>query len=116
MHRVLDIHGVIKNKSEIDENFGAINGTLLPSMDKDGQFFGVMTDISGHGTASAGTIVSKGLQEYDIYNDTKKYHIKGVAPDAKIIPVKALWFGDILYGWLWSAGFNNDDTEWKFIW
>ena len=54
--------------------------------------------------ASAGTIISKGLQEYDIYNDTKKYHIKGIAPDAKIIPVKALWFGDILY-----AGFGLQD-------
>jgi subtilisin family serine protease len=112
--QVLDIHGVIKNKSKIDENFGAVNGTLLPPLDKKGQFFGVMTDIQGHGTASAGTIVSKGLQEYDIYNDTKKYHIKGVAPDAKIIPVKALWFGDILYAWLWSAGFDNDDIEWSF--
>ena len=93
--RVLDIYGVIKNESKIDKNFGAVNGTLLPPLNEKGEFFGVMTDIQGHGTASAGTIVSKGLQEYDIYNDTKKYHIKGIAPDAKIIPVKALWFGDI---------------------
>ena len=73
-----------------------------------------MTDVSGHGTSSAGTIVSKGQQEYDIYNNTKKFNIRGIAPDAKIIPVKALWFGDILYGWLWSAGFDNDDVEWTF--
>ena len=112
--QVLDIYGVIKNESKIDKNFGAVNGTLLPPMNEKGEFFGVMTDIQGHGTASAGTIVSKGLQEYDIYNDTKKYHIKGIAPDAKIIPVKALWFGDILYAWLWSAGFDNDDIEWNF--
>ena len=112
--RVLDIYGVIKNESNIDKKFGAVNGTLLPPLDKKGEFFGVMTDVQGHGTASAGTIVSKGLQEYDIYNDTKKYNIKGIAPDAKIIPVKALWFGDILYAWLWSAGFDNDDVEWNF--
>jgi subtilisin family serine protease len=112
--RVLDIYGVIKNESKIDKNLGAVNGTLLPPLNEKGEFFGVMTDILGHGTASAGTIVSKGLQVYDIYNDTKKYHIKGIAPDAKIIPVKALWFGDILYAWLWSAGFDNDDTEWDF--
>ncbi|MBC8251441.1 MAG: S8 family serine peptidase [Candidatus Nitrosopelagicus sp.] len=112
--RVLDVYGVIENESDIDENFGAINGTLLPPIDQKGRFFGVMTDVQGHGTASAGTIVSKGLQEYDIYNDTKKYTIKGIAPDAKIIPVKALWFGDILYGWLWSAGFDNNDTQWNF--
>ncbi len=109
--QVLDIYGVIENESEIDDSFGAINGTLLPPIDRDGQFFGVMTDVSGHGTGSAGIIVSKGQQEYDIYNNTKKFNIRGIAPDAKIIPVKALWFGDILYGWLWAAGFNNDDVE-----
>ena len=95
--QILDIYGVIENKSEIDETFGAINGTLLPPINRNGEFFGVMTDISGHGTGSAGTIISKGITEYDIYNDTKKFNIRGVAPDAKIIPVKALWFGDILY-------------------
>ena len=112
--QILDIYGVIKNESNINKNFGAVNGTLLSPLDQNGEFFGVMTDVLGHGTASAGTIVSKGLQEYDIYNDTKKYHIKGIAPDAKIIPVKALWFGDILYAWLWSAGFDNEDIEWNF--
>ena len=112
--QVLDIYGVINEKSEIDQNFGALNGTLLPPMDKHGEFFGVMTDPQGHGTASAATIISKGINDYDIYNDTKKYNIRGIAPDAKIIPVKALWFGDILYAWLWSAGFDNEDVEWKF--
>ncbi|MDC0211101.1 S8 family serine peptidase [Candidatus Nitrosopelagicus sp.] len=112
--QILDIYGVIENKSEIDETFGAINGTLLPPINRNGEFFGVMTDVSGHGTGSAGTIISKGIIEYDIYNDTKKFNIRGVAPDAKIIPVKALWFGDILYAWLWSAGFDNHDIEWTF--
>ncbi|MDC0064236.1 S8 family serine peptidase [Candidatus Nitrosopelagicus sp.] len=112
--QVLDIYGVIENKSNIDETFGAINGTLLPPINRNGEFFGVMTDVSGHGTGSAGTIISKGVTEYDIYNDTKKFNIRGIAPDAKIIPVKALWFGDILYAWLWSAGFDNHDVEWKF--
>ena len=112
--QVLDIYGVINDKSEIDDNFGALNGTLLPSMDKKGEFFGVMTDPQGHGTSSAATIISKGIKEYDIYNDTKKSNILGIAPNAKIIPVKALWFGDILYAWLWSAGFDNESIEWKF--
>ncbi len=112
--RILDIYGVIENESNIDETYGAINGTLLPPINRNGEFFGVMTDPQGHGTASAGTIISKGLQEYDIYNNTKKFSIKGIAPNAEIIPVKALWFGDILYAWLWSAGFDNEDIEWKF--
>ena len=112
--QVLDIYGVVNNEAEIDDNIGAVNGTLLPPMDKKGEFFGVMTDPFGHGTSSSATIISKGSYEYDIYNDTNKFTIKGVAPDSKILPVKALWFGDIVYGWLWTAGFDNDDVKWKF--
>ena len=112
--QILDVYGIIENESTIDETFGAINGTLLPPINRNGEFFGVMTDVQGHGTASAATIISKGIQKYDLYNDTQKFTIRGIAPDAKIIPVKALWFGDILYAWLWSAGFDNDDIEWKF--
>jgi len=113
--RVLDVYGVIGNNStEIDDALNAINGTLLPPLDPDGEFFGVMTDFMGHGTSSAASITSRGHETYDIYNDTKKYSITGVAPDAKILPVKALWFGDTVYAWLWSAGFENENTDWKF--
>ena len=113
--QVLDVYGVIRNNStEIDDSLKAINGTLLPALDKDGEFFGIMTDFMGHGTSSAASITSRGQETYDIYNNTKQYSITGVAPDAKIVPVKALWFGDTVYGWLWSAGFENKDHNWKF--
>ncbi|MFQ5497852.1 MAG: S8 family serine peptidase [Nitrosopumilus sp.] len=113
--QVLDVYGVIrKNFTNIDDSLNAINGTLLPSLDPKGEFFGMMTDFMGHGTSSAASIASRGQESYDIYNDTKKYSILGVAPDAKIVPVKALWFGDTVYGWLWSAGFENKDNTWKF--
>jgi len=114
--RVLDVHGVIQNKTiNVDDTLNAINGTLLPALDPKGNFFGVMTDFLGHGTSSTASIISKGLQEYDIYNDTKKFVIKGVAPGAKIVPIKALWFGDTIYAWLWAAGFENEENDWKFI-
>ncbi len=125
--RVVDVYGAIQNKTaKIDDQLSAVNGTLLEPIDPDGEYFGVMTDFVGHGTSSAASIVSKGVQKYHIYNDSRTYTITGVAPDAKIIPVKGLWFGDILYGWLWAAGFdinnNNDEdddndntgTSWKF--
>ena len=112
---VLDVYGVIKNNStKIDDSLNAINGTLLPPIDPDGNFFGVMTDFMGHGTSSAASIVSQGHETYNIYNNTKKYSIIGVAPDAKILPVKALWFGDTVYGWLWLSGFTNNDNNWQF--
>ena len=96
--QVLDVYGVIKNNSTIiHDSLNAINGTLLPPLDSDGNFFGVMTDFMGHGTSSAASITSRGQESYDIYNNTKKYSIIGVAPDAKILPVKALWLGDTVY-------------------
>ena len=113
--QVLDVYGVIRNNfTDTDDTINAINGTLLPAFDSDGEFFGLMTDFMGHGTSSAASIVSRGQETYDIYNNSKRYTITGVAPDAKIVPVKALWLGDTVYGWLWSAGFENKDHTWKF--
>ncbi|MBA4719124.1 MAG: S8 family serine peptidase [Nitrosopumilus sp.] len=113
--RVLDVYGVMQDKTaDIDDTIKAINGTLLPTLDPDGEFFGLMTDFVGHGTSSAASITSRGHEVYDIYNSTEKFTITGVAPGAKIIPVKALWFGDTVYGWLWSAGFDNTKHDWKF--
>ncbi|HSA98570.1 MAG TPA: S8 family serine peptidase, partial [Candidatus Nitrosotenuis sp.] len=113
--QVVDVYGVIsREKSSIDKVIKATNGTLLPALDPNGNFFGVMNDFVGHGTSSAASIASKGAQQYDIYNNTKKYTLPGVAPGAKIIPVKALWFGDAAYGWLWAAGFDNKNSTWQF--
>ncbi len=114
--RVLDVFAVMNNTltSHQNEALGAVNGTLLPGLDPDGRFFGVMSDYEGHGTASSATIVSAGKMAYDIYNDTGSYVIGGVAPDARILPIKALWLGDALYGWLWAAGFDNEGSAWSY--
>ena len=113
--QVLDVYGVIQNKTaKIDDTLQAINGTLLPPIDPNGNFFGLMTDFMGHGTSSAASIVSRGHESYDIYNNTQRFSITGVAPDAKIVPVKALWFGDTVYGWLWAAGFDSVENNWEF--
>ena len=113
--QVLDVYGVMQNKTAyIDDTLKAVSGTLLPALDPDGKFFGLMTDFIGHGTSTTASITSRGIETYDIYNNTKRFSITGVAPDAKIIPVKALWFGDTVYGWLWAAGFDNIEYEWKF--
>ena len=112
--RVVDIYGIISDKPEIDDKLGAVNGTLLPAMDKNGNYFGIMNDFYGHGTATSATIASKGKMEYDIYNDTKKSTILGIAPDVSILPVKSLWFGDVFYGWMWAAGFENEENKWVY--
>ena len=116
--RIVDIYNVTKkNKTTIiQDTLKPTNGTLLPALDPNGEFFGVMTDFLGHGTASAASITSRGVTEYNIYNDTKRFTITGVAPGAKIIPVKSLWFGDSLYAWLWTAGFDKPDPlgDWEY--
>ncbi len=113
--RVLDIYDVMDmNATDIDDYLGAVNGTLLPALDPDGMFFGVMTDLAGHGTRSAAVVASSGEMTYDIYNDTGKHSLPGVAPEARILPVKVLWFGDVVYGWLWSAGFEENDGTWRY--
>ncbi|MFB5612847.1 MAG: S8 family serine peptidase, partial [Nitrosarchaeum sp.] len=113
--QVLDVYGVMQNKTaDIDKTLNAINGTLLPAFDPKGKFFGVMTDFVGHGTSSTSSITSKGTQTYDIYNNTKQFTIKGIAPDSKIVPVKALWAGDTVYAWLWLSGFDSKNHDWKF--
>jgi hypothetical protein len=112
--RVLDVYGVIAKPSLLDKNLGVINGTLLPPLDPHGNFFGVMYDFGGHGTGTAGSIVSAGKENYDVYGTSIKYHIRGVAPGAKIVPIKALWLGDAIYGWLWAAGFDQEKNQWKY--
>ena len=112
--RVVDIYGIISDEAEIDDSLGVIDGTLLPAMNKNGNYFGVMNDFLGHGTATSATIASKGKVEYDIYNNTKKSTILGISPDVSILPVKSLWFGDVFYGWMWVAGFENEENKWIY--
>ena len=114
---VLDVWGALKKESKamIDNYVGAVNGTLLKPLDPDGNYFGVMFDFLGHGTGSSASVASKGQDQYDVYKNSTKYRLRGVAPDAKIIPVKALWYGDVVYGWLWSSGFEQDlNGNWNY--
>jgi len=112
--RVLDVYGVVGNSSMIDKKIGATNGTLLSPFDSKGNYFGIMYDFQGHGTSTAASITSKGTEKYDIYGNTTKFTLRGVAPGAEIVPIKALWFGDAVYGWLWAAGFNQEKNTWIF--
>ena len=113
--RVLDVYGAISNATTPEGYVaGMVNATLLEPVDPKGNYLGLMTDFHGHGTAVSGTIVSKGEYQYNIYNDSSTYTISGMAPDAKILPVKGLWYGSVEYGWLWAAGMDNDGTGWTY--
>jgi len=93
---------------------GVVTANLLEPIDPDGNYFGVMYDVAGHGSGTAATVASKGEQKYDIYGNGTKYSLAGIAPGAKIMPVKALWSGDSLYGWLYASGFDLRNGTWTY--
>jgi hypothetical protein len=111
--RVVDLWQVASNKTRpalaYESGYGGVAvADLLEPMDSAGDYFGVMYDLQTHGSSTAATVASHGKQEYDIYGNGTKYKLAGIAPGAKIIPVKALWAGDSLYGWLYASGFDLD--------
>ncbi len=114
--RVLDVFGVITNtKSAYDFDLGALSGSLLAPIDPNGGYFGVMYDFEGHGTQTASNVASQGLFSYNIYGNGSTYKLEGVAPGAKILAVKALLVGDILYGWMWASGFDYNAATHQWV-
>lgn len=114
--RVLDVFGAITGPgSKFDFDVGAIDGSLLAPIDPSGNYYGVMYDFEGHGSQTAANVASSGAAPYDIYGNGTQYPLPGVAPHAKIIPVKALWIGDILYGWLWTSGFDYSPSAGTWV-
>lgn len=117
--RVLDIWRVTDNGTQVytadDLGLGGVvTAKLLEPMDPNGDYFGVMYDFAGHGTSTAATVASDGKDDYAIYNNSTTYKLAGMAPDAKIIPVKSLWSGGVIYGWLWASGFDLADGRWNY--
>jgi len=117
--RVVDLWQAMTNSTErtVGEETGyggLVTADLLKPLDPEGNYFGVMYDVAGHGTGTASTVASKGEQQYDIYDNDTKYGLAGIAPGAKIMPVKALWAGDSLYAWLYASGFDLVNNKWSY--
>jgi len=91
-------------------------GSVHEGLDLNGNFLSLMYDFMGHGTCTAANVASRGIRKYDIYNNGTLRELMGIAPEAQIIGVKALWLGDIPSGWYWSSGFDYNTTtlEWEY--
>ncbi|MEM3889686.1 MAG: S8 family serine peptidase [Fervidicoccaceae archaeon] len=70
-------------------------GAFFPGWDLNGEYISLFYDFYGHGTSCASAAAGNGL-------------VNGIAKDASIIGVKALWLGDTEIGLLWAAGFDID--------
>ena len=90
--------------------------SLLPPIDQNGNFVNVFFDFESHGTSTASNAASRGVLKRDIYQNGTLISLPGIAPDAKIMGVKALWLGDVTFGWYYAAGFdwNPNDLSFKY--
>ncbi|MEM3371963.1 MAG: S8 family serine peptidase [Candidatus Korarchaeum sp.] len=70
-------------------------GGFLNGWDPDGNYLSFFYDFHGHGTSCAGAIAGRGT-----------FIFPGVAPAAKIVGIKSLFFGNTELGMLWAAGFD----------
>ena len=88
--------------------------SLLPPIDPQGNFVNVFFDFESHGTSTASNSASCGILKRDIYQNGTLISLPGIAPDAKVMGVKALWLGEVTFGWYYAAGFDWNPIDFSF--
>lgn len=88
--------------------------SLLPPIDPNGNFVNVFYDSESHGTSTASNAASRGVLGYNLYQNGTLIQLPGVAPSAKLIGIKALFLGDITFGWYYAAGFDWNPASFSF--
>jgi subtilisin family serine protease len=88
--------------------------SLLPPIDPKGDFVNVFFDFESHGTSTASNSASRGVLKRDIYQNSTLISLPGIAPGAKVMGVKALWLGDVTFGWYYAAGFDWNPIDFSF--
>jgi len=105
--------GILANGIDL----GGITGkyfALLPPIDPAGNFVNVFFDFQSHGTSTASIAAGRGIVSRELYKNGTKYTLPGIAPQAKVMGVKALWLGDVTFGWYYAAGFDWDPVSFTF--
>jgi subtilisin family serine protease len=88
--------------------------SLLPPIDPGGNFINVFFDFESHGTSTASNAAARGTLKRDIYQNGTLISLPGIAPDANVMGVKALWLGDVIFGWYYAAGFDWNPVDFSF--
>ncbi|MFW9932601.1 MAG: S8 family serine peptidase, partial [Candidatus Thorarchaeota archaeon] len=77
--------------------------------------FSLYWDDGSHGTATAAHVAADGLYEYEDPNSGTTFEMKGIAPDADIISVRALSGASDYFSYIWCAGFSmTNETSGEF--
>lgn len=87
---------------------------LLPPVDPSGNFINVFFDYQSHGTSTASNAAARGNLMRDIYKNKTEIALPGIAPKTKVMGIKALWLGDVTFGWYYAAGFDWDPVTFAF--
>ena len=110
----LDTMGVVRDALTfygVSENYEL----FMSGIDPNGNWVGFMYDFYGHGTSCASTAAGRRVPFLFVFqNDTilqdktipRWLNISGVAPEANVMGVRALSWGYVIEGWLFSAGFD----------
>ncbi|MFN3803704.1 MAG: S8 family serine peptidase [Pyrobaculum sp.] len=79
---------------------------FYPGWDLDGRYLSIFYDFHSHGTACSSVAAGRGKAVYSVGT------LRGIAPGAKVLGVKGLWWGMVEPGMMWAAGFDVKDGQW----
>ncbi len=94
-----------------DWEFSAV---ILPGLDPSGNYVDIAYDWLGHGTSCASVIASRGRVAYNLGYGV--FHLKGIAPDAKIASTPGYLINAFTAEFFWSgfSAINNMPWNWKY--
>ena len=90
------------------------NEYLFNGFRSDRDAFALYFDEGSHGTSTASHIVSSGNHTYYNYDNATHFTLRGMAPDAKLISVRAITSGSTFGGYLWACGFDRHHLSGEF--
>ena len=96
-------------------NFWEAYGLVFPGLDPNGNYFDLVYDYYGHGTACAHVVASRGRIPHYLGYGEDPHYLKGIAPGAKLGAAPALFLlGDVLTSQLFLSGFDLTSDQWTW--
>ncbi|MEZ0319928.1 MAG: S8 family serine peptidase [Pyrobaculum sp.] len=85
---------------------------FYPGWDLQGNYLSIFYDFDSHGTACSSVAAGRGKAVYNL-GYLGQQRLRGVAPGAKVLGVKGLWWGMVEPGMMWAAGFDvSPEGQW----